>query len=118
LGDLTNSKMFTVTSAIEGETEKHGKYVCREYQDVFILKWKGGVPMEANDFVPIVKEEVSGFEIMKSWCQDQHNTLMHWQRCLDVDVDCNLTLLASTVSISNSLLSIFPAYHQTIHLFW
>lgn len=64
LGDLTNSKMFTVTSAIEGETEKHGKYVCREYQDVFILKWKGGVPMEANDFVPIVKEEVSGFEII------------------------------------------------------
>jgi hypothetical protein len=33
--------MFTVTSAIEGETERHGKYICREYQDVFILQWKG-----------------------------------------------------------------------------
>jgi isopentenyldiphosphate isomerase len=64
LEDVKNSRMFTVTSAIEGETEKHGKYVCREYQDVFILKWKGHVPMESNDFSPMVKEEVSGFEII------------------------------------------------------
>ena len=64
LEDVKNSRMFTVTSAIEGETEKHGKYICREYQDVFILKWKADAPMESHDFAPMVKEEVSGFDII------------------------------------------------------
>eukprot|EP00574_Skeletonema_japonicum_P005172 CAMPEP_0201716178 /NCGR_PEP_ID=MMETSP0593-20130828/2203_1 /ASSEMBLY_ACC=CAM_ASM_000672 /TAXON_ID=267983 /ORGANISM="Skeletonema japonicum, Strain CCMP2506" /LENGTH=115 /DNA_ID=CAMNT_0048205889 /DNA_START=248 /DNA_END=595 /DNA_ORIENTATION=+ len=64
LEDLKNSRIFTVTSAIEGETEKHGKYICREYQDVFMLKWKEDSPMESHDFAPMVKEEVSGYEII------------------------------------------------------
>ena len=62
--DVKNSRVFTVTSAIEGETEMHGKYTCREYQDVFILKWKADSPMQSHDFEPMVKEEVSGFEII------------------------------------------------------
>lgn len=62
--DVKNSKMFTVTSAIEGETEKHGKYICREYQDVFILQWKGDLPMESHDFAPMLKEEVTGFKLI------------------------------------------------------
>jgi isopentenyldiphosphate isomerase len=74
LEDVKNSRMFTVTSAIEGETEKYGKYVCREYQDVFILKWKGDVPMESHDFAPMVKEEVSGFEVIDG--QELINKLM------------------------------------------
>lgn len=64
LEDVKNSRAFTVTSAIEGETEKHGKYICREYQDIFILKWREGSPMQSHDFAPMVKEEVSGFEII------------------------------------------------------
>ena len=64
LEDVKNSRVFTVTSAIEGETEKHGKYTCREYQDVFILKWREDSPMQSHDFAPMVKEEVSGFEII------------------------------------------------------
>mmetsp|Transcript_4645 Transcript_4645/g.6788 ORF Transcript_4645/g.6788 Transcript_4645/m.6788 type:complete len:275 (+) Transcript_4645:45-869(+) len=64
LEDIKNSRMFTVTSAIKGVTDKHGKYICREYQDVFMLKWKEELPMESHDFAPMVKEEVSGFEII------------------------------------------------------
>ncbi|KAL7533682.1 hypothetical protein ACHAXR_008071 [Thalassiosira sp. AJA248-18] len=66
LEDVKRSKAFTVTSAIEGETEKYGKFTCREYQDVFILWWKGeeDAPMETKLFAPLVQEEVSGFEII------------------------------------------------------
>ena len=64
LEDIQNSKIFTITSSIEGETEKHGLYLCREYQDVFALKWTRDLPMKSHDFAPMVKEEVSGFEII------------------------------------------------------
>ena len=64
LGDLERSRVFTVTSSIEGETERHGKFVCREYQDVFILWWKQDIPLEMKLFAPVVKEEVTGFEII------------------------------------------------------
>mmetsp|Transcript_29507 Transcript_29507/g.62627 ORF Transcript_29507/g.62627 Transcript_29507/m.62627 type:complete len:313 (+) Transcript_29507:206-1144(+) len=64
LEDIRHGKVFTVTSAMEGETEKYGKFTCREYQDVFILWWKGDVPMETKLFAPLVAEEVSGFEVM------------------------------------------------------
>jgi len=64
LEDVERSKAFIVTSAIEGETEKYGKFICREYQDVFILWWKGNTPMNTELFAPLVQEEVSGFEIM------------------------------------------------------
>lgn len=63
--DLKNSRVFTVTSSIMGETAKHGKYLCQEYQDVFIL-WlrEHDSPMDTTMFAPLVEEEVSGFEIM------------------------------------------------------
>eukprot|EP00580_Thalassiosira_gravida_P006698 CAMPEP_0201639400 /NCGR_PEP_ID=MMETSP0493-20130528/19214_1 /ASSEMBLY_ACC=CAM_ASM_000838 /TAXON_ID=420259 /ORGANISM="Thalassiosira gravida, Strain GMp14c1" /LENGTH=256 /DNA_ID=CAMNT_0048112785 /DNA_START=292 /DNA_END=1062 /DNA_ORIENTATION=+ len=64
LEDVARSKAFIVSSAIEGETEKYGKFTCREYQDVCILWWKGEIPMETTFFAPLVEEEVSGFEIM------------------------------------------------------
>lgn len=57
-------RLFTVTSSIEGETAKYGKYVCREYQEVYILWYEGDGIMETNMFAPLVKEEVSGFEII------------------------------------------------------
>jgi len=64
LEDVARSKAFIVSSDIEGETEKYGRFTCREYQDVFILWWKGETPMETTFFAPWVEEEVSGFEIM------------------------------------------------------
>lgn len=64
LDDVQQSRSFTVTSAIEGETERYGKFTCREYQDVFILWWKGDSPMETKMFQPLVEEEVSGFELL------------------------------------------------------
>ena len=77
--DVKNSRIFTVTSAIEGETERHGKYICREYQDVFILQWKGDMPMETSDFAPMVKEEVAGFELIDG------QQLIHKLRIRDED---------------------------------
>lgn len=64
MADVERSRAFTVASAVEGETEKHGKFICREYQDVFIIWWKDDAPMETNMFAPLVQEEVAGFEIM------------------------------------------------------
>lgn len=64
LEDIEHSKVFTVTSSSEGKTENYGKFICREYQDVFILWWKGNDPMETKSFAPLVQEEVSGFEII------------------------------------------------------
>ena len=61
---VERSKAFIVTSAIEGETEKYGKFICREYQYVCILWWKENNPMKTKCFAPLVQEEVSGFEIM------------------------------------------------------
>jgi isopentenyldiphosphate isomerase len=61
LDDVQHSKAFTVTSAIDGETERFGKFICREYQDVFVLEWKGDSPMDAMVFKPLVQEEVCGF---------------------------------------------------------
>ena len=46
--DVKKARAFTVASAVEGETEKYGKFICREYQEVFILLWKG--KMETNMF--------------------------------------------------------------------
>lgn len=54
--DVERSKVFTVTSSIEGETEKYGKFICREYQDVFILWWKADKPLETKLFAPLVQE--------------------------------------------------------------
>ena len=56
--------VFTVTSAIEGETKRYGKFVCREYQDVFILWWKEEISLDVKLFAPNAEEEVGGFEIM------------------------------------------------------
>mmetsp|Transcript_7353 Transcript_7353/g.16102 ORF Transcript_7353/g.16102 Transcript_7353/m.16102 type:complete len:241 (+) Transcript_7353:262-984(+) len=64
LEDIERCKAFVVSSDIEGETPKFGKFICREYQDVFILWWKGDAPMDAKLFAPLVEEEVSGFEVM------------------------------------------------------
>lgn len=63
LKDIQQGKAFTVTSAIEGETERFGKFICREYQDVFVLEWKGGI-MDVTLFQPLAQEEVSGFVLM------------------------------------------------------
>ncbi|KAL9188547.1 hypothetical protein ACHAXT_006925 [Thalassiosira profunda] len=60
--DVERARAFTVASAVKGETEQYGKFICREYQEVFILWWKG--KMETNMFAPLVAEEVSGFEIL------------------------------------------------------
>lgn len=63
--DVASCKAFTVASSIEGETEKFGRFICREYQDVYILSWKGDdVAFEPKSFAPLVEEEVSGFEVM------------------------------------------------------
>lgn len=64
LDNVRNSKAFTVTSSIDGETERFGKFICREYQDVFVLEWSGDSPMNTNMFQPLVQEEVSGFVLM------------------------------------------------------
>lgn len=64
LEDIERSKAFTITSVIEGETKKYGKFICREYQDVFLLRWAGNAPLKTKLFAPIVQEEVSGFDIM------------------------------------------------------
>ena len=50
----------------EGETEKFGKYKCQEYQEVFLLWWRGYDIIETTSFAPLVQEEVSGFEIMNA----------------------------------------------------
>ena len=62
--DIENSRLFTVSSSIEGETETFGKYNCQEYQEVFLLWWRGEDIMETTSFAPIIREEVSGFEII------------------------------------------------------
>ena len=64
--DIENSRLFTVSSSIEGKTERFGKYKCQEYQEVFLLWWRGDDIMEATSFAPLVQEEVSGFEILNS----------------------------------------------------
>ena len=62
--DVERGRAFVAAQSVEGETAKYGKFVCREYQDVFILWWEGSPPMTADLFAPLVQEEVSGFEIM------------------------------------------------------
>lgn len=62
--DIQQSKAFIVSSAIHGETARFGRFICREYQDVFMLEWKGDSPMKTNMFHPLVQEEVSGFVLM------------------------------------------------------
>uniref|UniRef100_A0A7S2TIC9 Nudix hydrolase domain-containing protein n=2 Tax=Lotharella oceanica TaxID=641309 RepID=A0A7S2TIC9_9EUKA len=41
LGILTDevylTKLFTAISEASGETEKHGKYLCREFQEVYLV---------------------------------------------------------------------------------
>lgn len=61
--DVKRNYAFRVASSIKGETEKHGHFICNEYQDVFILWWDRDVRLEANLFAPKAKEEVAGFEV-------------------------------------------------------
>ena len=73
-GDVKKGRAFTASSVKEGETERHGRFVCREYQEVFVLWWNGDVSEEQggdgqrpllhpNLFAPQAMEEVAGFEI-------------------------------------------------------
>jgi isopentenyldiphosphate isomerase len=64
LEDIRSSRAFTITSAIEGETIKFGRFICREYQDVFVFWLKGDTPIATNLFAPLVPEEVAGFELL------------------------------------------------------
>ena len=64
--DIENSRLFTVSSSIEGKTERFGKYKCQEYQEVFLLWWRGDDTMETSSFSPMVQEEVSGFVVMNT----------------------------------------------------
>ncbi len=63
LEEIERNCAFTVASSIQGETEKYGKFICNEYQDVFILWWDRDVILEPNLFAPIAQEEVSVFEV-------------------------------------------------------
>jgi 8-oxo-dGTP pyrophosphatase MutT (NUDIX family) len=64
LEDIRSSRAFTITSAIEGETIKFGRFICREYQDVFVFWLEGNTPIATNLFAPLVPEEVAGFELL------------------------------------------------------
>jgi hypothetical protein len=64
LEDIRSSRAFTITSAIEGETIKFGRFICREYQDVFVFWLEGNTPITTNLFAPLVPEEVAGFELL------------------------------------------------------
>ncbi|KAL3811673.1 hypothetical protein ACHAXA_002767 [Cyclostephanos tholiformis] len=64
LEDVRRSWVFTITSAIEGETKKFGRFICREYQEVFVFWLDEDVPIAANLFAPLVPEEVTGFEVL------------------------------------------------------
>ena len=68
--DVSKSRLFTVSSSIEGKTERFGKYICQEYQEVFLLWWRGDDIMEATSFAPLVQEEISGFEISAGCIND------------------------------------------------
>lgn len=66
--DLKNSKAFMVTSSIKGETQKYGRFMCNEYQDVFILWWKDDrVSIHPLLFSPMNNEEVAGFEVVDGY---------------------------------------------------
>lgn len=62
--DVRRSKVCTVTSSIQGQTEKFGRFLCREYQDVFLLWWPSDEAFAPGLFSPQTEEEVSGFELM------------------------------------------------------
>lgn len=64
LEDIRRSRAFTITSAIEGETNKFGRFICREYQEIFIFWLEGDTPIATSLFAPLVPEEVAGFELM------------------------------------------------------
>ena len=64
--DVRRSKVCTVTSSVEGRTEKFGSFTCREYQDVFLLWWPSDEEFLPELFSPQMEEEVSGFELIEA----------------------------------------------------
>jgi isopentenyldiphosphate isomerase len=64
LEEIRRGRAFTITSSIEGETKKFGRFICREFQDVFIIWLEGDIPIATNMFAPLVPEEVTGFEVL------------------------------------------------------
>lgn len=59
--EARDARAFTIASSIEGSTERHGPFVCREFQEVYLLRRTA--PLVAGSFVPEVAEEVAGFEV-------------------------------------------------------
>ena len=64
LEEIRRGRAFTITSANEGETKKFGRFICREFQDVFIFWLEGDAPIATDMFAPLVPEEVTGFEVL------------------------------------------------------
>mmetsp|Transcript_11330 Transcript_11330/g.17367 ORF Transcript_11330/g.17367 Transcript_11330/m.17367 type:complete len:280 (+) Transcript_11330:129-968(+) len=60
---IKDSRAFTFAASIVGETPLHGKFICQEYQEVFVLRQDG--ELDVTSFAPIMKEEVAGFEVAK-----------------------------------------------------
>jgi len=102
--DVSKSRLFTVSSSIEGETEKYGKYKCQEYQEVFLLWWRGDDTMETTSFAPLVREEVSGFEILNA------NELIHRLRQGDDE------LVPRSLAYVNALAKVFGCEYTITHL--
>jgi len=59
--DVRQSRVFTIAASVEGETLSHGKFICQEYQEVYVLREGGG--LDVRSFAPLMEEEVSGFEV-------------------------------------------------------
>mmetsp|Transcript_12264 Transcript_12264/g.18807 ORF Transcript_12264/g.18807 Transcript_12264/m.18807 type:complete len:282 (-) Transcript_12264:338-1183(-) len=61
LEKIKDSRAFTFAATIEGETPSHGQFICKEFQEVFVLKQD--YELDAKSFAPLLEEEVSGFEV-------------------------------------------------------
>ncbi len=58
---VASARLCTLPSVQEGHTARHGPFICREFQDLFLLRWP--VPLVASDFTALdagEQDEVAG----------------------------------------------------------
>ena len=60
---LAIKRLFTVAAVARGETARHGSFVCREYQEVYLVRVPGRHFIDL-EYAPQVEAEVAGFEAM------------------------------------------------------